>query len=103
MAIRKQLIISRDEDRSGIETLIRVDKPTFGLTVPLYTAADPTPRPITHWWTSFTQQTPLPSIETPVTGCKDVYPSSYFEEYFHTDPTYPNVRREALGLTTSET
>lgn len=102
-SIRKQLIIAVDADKSGVEAAVQADKPTFALTVPLYTEADPTPRPVTHWWTSFTSA-PLPSIEDPVTGAKVTFPNSFFEEYFApAQSTYPQTRLVDLGLTTNET
>lgn len=91
---RKQLIIAIDADRAGVEAAVRTDKPTFALTVPLYIAADAAPRSIAYWWTSFTSAA-LPSIETPTTGCKDVFPASTFEEYFV--PGNPNFPQTELA------
>lgn len=103
MAIRYQLIIALDADKSGVESSVQADMPAFSLTVPLYTEADPTPRTETHWWTAF-KHAALPSIETPVTGCKAVFPASFFEEYFiPAQSGYPQSRLAALGLTTSST
>lgn len=100
-SVRRYLIIAEDIDKTAIESAVQVDRPSFILTVPVYTLADSTPRPVTHWWTSFSSPA-LPSIEDPSTGARVTFPGSKFEEYFiPAQNAYPGQRLIQLGLTTN--
>lgn len=77
----------------------------YNVDIPLYTEADPTPRTQTHARCAAPfDSVQEASIETPVTGARDVYPNSLFEQYNRvTQRGVPAQRLIDWGLTTSPT